>query len=585
MTEDYQLLRDFLERGREAAFAEVVFRHTNLVYSAALRQTGDAELAKDVTQSVFILLARKARTFRPDVIVPAWLCQTTRLVVANQRKIEGRRLRREIKAAAMSESSLLPEDTPTWQEVAPLLDDTLARLTETDRKAVQLHFLSRRSHREIGLDLGLKEDAVRKRIGRALERMRVDLLRHQVRITGPALGACLLAHGVEAAPAGLAAATAAVTAGPVSLVSAPVSQLVEATLDTLFWARVKTASAWGFALAFGLGLAGWLALPAPRNIVRFSGLSDASAALGLEGGWFVVADDEVNPLRLYAREAGGPPVASFDFSQFLKAEGKQEEADWEGAARIGQRTYWITSHGQNRKGRNRPGRHRFFAADIQWLGARPQLVPAGKPYTNLLADLVRAPQLASFEFAAAAKLAPKTTGALNIEGLCAMPEGHLLIGFRNPIPQGKALLVPLLNPDRVIEGQPAAFGDPLLLDLGGLGVRDLAWAGDCYLVLAGPFESKGECRLYAWAGPGQSLERCSQVTFKNLTAEALVLFPDQGAERLLVLSDDGTRTVHGRLMKELPIDRRSFRGLWCSVPPSPLAPGTPPAPNPILSHP
>lgn len=93
--EDFQLLREYVERGAESAFAEVVLRYTDLVYSAAIRQTGDPELAKDVTQSVFIILARKARTFRADVILPAWLYQTTRLVIASARKKEIRRRRRK----------------------------------------------------------------------------------------------------------------------------------------------------------------------------------------------------------------------------------------------------------------------------------------------------------------------------------------------------------------------------------------------------------------------------------------------------------------------------------------------------------
>ncbi|HOW63927.1 MAG TPA: DUF3616 domain-containing protein [Candidatus Paceibacterota bacterium] len=563
--EDFQLLREYVERGTEAAFAEIVLRHTDLVYSAAMRQTGDPELAKDVTQSVFIILARKAKTFRSNVILPAWLFQTTRLVIAGARKQEIRRRRREMKAAVMSESCVIPTDTPPWEEVAPLLDDSLACLGEKDRQAVQLHFLNHRSHREIGLDLGLKEDAVRKRIGRALERMRSYLLKRRVKITVSALGASLMAHGVEAAPAGLAAATAALATGPASLVSESVSLMVEQTLNQAFWSQVKTVAAWSSSLAMGLGVAAWMAVPGVPDLPRFEGMSDASAALGLEHGWLVVADDELNPLLVYDRDRGGTPQEAFDFNRFLMAGNKNEEADWEGAARIGNRTYWITSHGQNRKGKDRPARHRFFAADLQWEGTHPRLIPTGRPYTNLLADLARAPQLASFGLASAAKLAPKAAGALNIEGLCATPEGHLLIGFRNPIPGGKALLVPLLNPDRVIEGQAAELGNPVLLDLNGLGIRDLAWTGDRYLILAGPFEGKGDCHLYEWPSPGGTPRLWTQVSLKKMTAEALVLFPDLGLEKILILSDDGTRSVRGRPMKDLPANRRSFRGMWCSL--------------------
>src|SRR6185436_16331903 len=113
-----------------------------------------------------------------------------------------------------------------------------------------------------------------------------------------------------------------------------------------------------------------------------------------------------------------------------------------------------------------------------WDEKEMRLAPVGRPYQNLLLDLVREPSLKRFKLGKASALAPKSAGALNIEALCSTPGQHLLIGFRNPIPERRALIVPLLNPNELIEGKRARFGEPILLDLGGLGIRDLGyWEG------------------------------------------------------------------------------------------------------------
>lgn len=565
---DFELLQEYLERGSEAAFTEVVLRHTNMVFAVALRQTGDPEQAKDVTQAVFILLARKARTFRSNVILPAWLFQTTRLVVAGLHKQGFRRRTREIKAAIMSETCV-PSDNESaspLEEAIPLLDHSLSCLGETDRKVLLLHYFQQRSYRDVGLDLGLKEDAVRKRVGRALNKLSAILLKQGISTTVPALGAFMAAQAKAVAPPDLIVATAALATVPSPMINETVSTLVTDALDSLFWGKLKSAIAWGSVMTLGIFLGVVLATRESRVIVQYQGMSDASAALALDHGHFVVADDEENPFLLYARDAGGLPVGKFDFSSHIQAGKKKEEADWEGAARIGQRTYWITSHGQNRKGKDRPGRHRFFAADLEWKNGEPRLIPVGRPYTNLQADLIQTPQLASFGLDQASKLAPKSPGALNIEGLCSTPDHHLLIGFRNPIPQGKALLVPLLNPDDVVEGRPALLGGPLLLELDGLGIRDITRNEDRYLILAGPSGGNGDSHLFEWTGPGHQPRLLRQVSLKGLNPEALLIFPDLGLRRTLILSDDGTRAFQGRQMKDQPPAQRSFRGLWLSLP-------------------
>jgi hypothetical protein len=210
-------------------------------------------------------------------------------------------------------------------------------------------------------------------------------------------------------------------------------------------------------------------------------MCDASAGVVLDERRFVVANDEDNILRTYAF-SGGSPLEELDLSGFLGVDPEEPESDLEGAARLGNRVYWITSHGRSRKGNLRTSRHRFFATEFVTNNGVTGLRPVGRPYDRLLEDLTGSSALAGFDLAAASTLEPKARGALNIEGLCATAEGHLWIGFRNPIPGGQALLVPLLNPAGVVSGSAAELGDPILVDLGGLGIRDMVFAGGGFVM-------------------------------------------------------------------------------------------------------
>ncbi len=207
---------------------------------------------------------------------------------------------------------------------------------------------------------------------------------------------------------------------------------------------------------------------------RYPGMCDASGAVPVTSNIFAVASDEDNILRLYDRDQPGQPVKEFDCNAFLQVRGKSLEADLEAAARIGDRAFWMGSHGRNRIGKERQNRDRFFATDIRIHGQEIELVPVGQPYQRLLEDFIEDPRLAKFHLGESSLSAPKEWQALNIEGLSATPEGHLLIGFRNPIPEGKALIIPMLNPDEVVQGRRAELGAPIQLDLGGLGIRDMA---------------------------------------------------------------------------------------------------------------
>lgn len=293
----------------------------------------------------------------------------------------------------------------------------------------------------------------------------------------------------------------------------------------------------------------------------FHGMCDASAAVSLNADLFVVANDEDNILRVYHRNMGGMPAYSFDMTSFLRIGKKNPEADIEASAAIGDRVYWITSHGRNAKGKDAPNRERFFATKFLVTNDTVKMAPIGRPYTSLLDDFFREPRLRPFHLVLASLRAPKEREALNIEGLVATPEGHLLIGFRNPIPQGKALLIPLLNPAELIQGESAKFGDPLLLDLGGYGIRSIGRDQGDYLIIAGSFDADGESRAYTWRGGNAAPVLLPGITFPGFNPEGLAFDNDNGVSEFFVVSDDGTVKIGGVECKKLKDPaQRQFRG-------------------------
>ena len=130
---DTDLLRDFAREGSEEAFASLVHRHVDLVYATALRKTGNPHSAEEITQAVFIILARKASRFGSATALPAWLHQTTRLTAGNYLRGELRRVKREQELFMQSQS---PETDPDrWRQLEPLLDDALGQLSRQQTTA------------------------------------------------------------------------------------------------------------------------------------------------------------------------------------------------------------------------------------------------------------------------------------------------------------------------------------------------------------------------------------------------------------------------------------------------------------------
>ena len=222
MKDDVELLKEYAQARSEDAFAELVRRHLPLVYSAAMRQVGgDQALAKDVAQTVFIALARKAAALSRQPPLAGWLYISTRFAASNAVRQEQRRRVRERKAIDMQEPFGTSAPEPAWEALSPVLDEAMAQLDVTDRHAVLLRFFECKQLKAVGAALEMTEDAARMRISRALERLRTLLEQRGVVISATALGAALAEEAVGAAPAGLApAVSAAAVAGAAAGVAA-----------------------------------------------------------------------------------------------------------------------------------------------------------------------------------------------------------------------------------------------------------------------------------------------------------------------------------------------------------------------------
>ena len=207
MTPDSELLATFARTNSEDAFAELVKRHVNLVYSAALRQAGgDAHLAQDVAQTVFSDLARKAGSLAQRQTLTGWLYTSAHFAAAKSVRAESRRRDREEKFMREPIHESAPE--PDWETLRPQLDAAMHELKEADREAILLRYFENRQFAEVGARLGLNENAARMRVDRALERLRAALARRGLTATA-ALAGTISAHAVQVAPAGLAATLAA----------------------------------------------------------------------------------------------------------------------------------------------------------------------------------------------------------------------------------------------------------------------------------------------------------------------------------------------------------------------------------------
>src|SRR5438552_14906971 len=201
---DQQLLRDYTEARSEVAFAELVRRHVDFVYSAALRMVRDAHLAEDVTQGVFVALARTAHQLANRPVLSGWLHRTAQNLAAKAVRSDVRRRAREQEAAAMNEL-LTTEPDAIWERIAPHVDAALGELSETDRDALLLRYFERKSAREMAQTLGTSEEAAQKRVSRAVERLREFFAKRGITVGASGLVVVITANAIQTAPIGLAA--------------------------------------------------------------------------------------------------------------------------------------------------------------------------------------------------------------------------------------------------------------------------------------------------------------------------------------------------------------------------------------------
>jgi RNA polymerase sigma factor (sigma-70 family) len=248
---DQQLLRDYTGRRSETAFAELVRRHVDFVYSAALRMVRDTHLAEDVTQGVFVALAQNARHLTDRPVLSGWLHRTAQNLAANTVRSDVRRRAREQEAATMNEL-LVPEPEAIWEHIAPQLDAALGELNEPDRDALLLRYFERKSAREMAQTLGTTEDAAQKRVSRAVERLREFFTKRNVTIGASGLAVLISANAVQAAPAGLVAtiSATAVLAGT----AAQTSTIIAATKAIAMTTLQKTVITATVAVLAGAGI-------------------------------------------------------------------------------------------------------------------------------------------------------------------------------------------------------------------------------------------------------------------------------------------------------------------------------------------
>jgi len=233
---DQRLLREYTERRVEAAFGELVRRHVDLVYAAALRMVRDAHLAEDVTQGVFVALAQSAGQLTERPVLSGWLHRTTQNIAANAVRSDVRRRAREQEAAAMNDL-LSTEPGAGWEELAPHLDAVLGELSEPDRDALLLRYFERKSAREMGQTLGTSEEAAQKRVSRAVDRLRELLAKRGVTTGASGLVVLLSANAVQAAPVGLALSICSSTA----LAGSAVATLTATAAKTLAMTTLQKA--------------------------------------------------------------------------------------------------------------------------------------------------------------------------------------------------------------------------------------------------------------------------------------------------------------------------------------------------------
>jgi RNA polymerase sigma factor (sigma-70 family) len=275
-TDDSAQVRQYAENNSEEAFTALVARHVNLVYSVALRQVGNPHHSEEITQAVFIILAKKAAQLLDVKTLSSWLFQATRLTANNFVRSEMRRQRRE--QEAHMQSILNESETEIWPRIAPLLDAAVAALNEKDRRAIVLRFYEGRNLREVGTILGASEDAAEKRIKRAVEKLQKFFLKRGVSSTTATLSVAISANSVQAAPVALAKTATAVALAKGTTASISTLTLIKGALKIMAWTKTKTVIVAGVVVLLAAGTT--------TLAVKAVNAARTKAALGaMQGDW------------------------------------------------------------------------------------------------------------------------------------------------------------------------------------------------------------------------------------------------------------------------------------------------------------
>ncbi|PTL83229.1 DUF3616 domain-containing protein [Vitiosangium sp. GDMCC 1.1324] len=304
----------------------------------------------------------------------------------------------------------------------------------------------------------------------------------------------------------------------------------------------------------------------------YKGTCDGSGGVWIDSTHFLNFNDESQGARIFTQGQSASAVQNKDLSSALGLS-SSDEADFEDAARVGNRIYVTTSQARNKNGELETSRYKFFAIDLSGTVPNVSLQVAGTS-SNLLKDMLDASNWVNantsvisllndrsrLSESTVADLAPKLNGT-NVEGLAALPTGGLVIGFRNPQSGSSALMVTLTNPDAVVGGSKARFGQAILVNLGGYGIRGMAWseAHQTVLILSGPRdESNGPFALWKWSGDASS----APVKVMDLTApsdsapEAVIPYP--GTKDVQILFDMGSHLISGTQCKDVSSSSQYF---------------------------